>query len=62
MTTQDASDMANSSKATMRVTQSPWVHKDNKPVSAFINSYSKTKTIGTENHMASATPPRLPGT
>ena len=72
MMIQVASDMTSSTMATERVTQSPWVQTWAMPEVASCGSmifltpadgvYSKTKLIGTLNHMASGTPARLPGT
>ena len=62
MTSHEASDMPSKSSATLLVTQSPWFQTLMSPMDVSMLYYSKTKLIGTLNHMASATPPRLPGT
>ena len=62
MTTHEASDITISVANTARLTMSPWVQTWDRPNSLFIESYSRTKLMGTLNHMASGTPPRVPGT
>ena len=66
MTIHVASDMPSSSRATKRVTKSPWVQTLAMPncdsMKLTPENYSSTKLIGTRFHMASGAPLRFPGT